>query len=177
MSEMLAELGFLHTYQLLPYESEERLAQQVGALQARPDQEGEPPYTTPDPYVRTTPREMGQLFVMLAECAESRGLLIQKYGDTLDATLCNEMIEWLAQPRELQWMVAGIKPGVKVAHKSGWIDDMQSDTGIVYSPNGRYVAAIYVWRENQVDKTPSPYLANISHTIYSFFNPEPTNDE
>ncbi len=115
---------------------------------------------------------MGQLFVMLAECAEGRGLLIQKYGDTLDATLCNEMIEWLAQPRELQWMVAGIEPGIKVAHKSGWIDDMQSDTGIVYSPNRRYVAAIYVWREHQVDKKPSPYLADVAHTIYSFFNPE-----
>jgi beta-lactamase class A len=179
MSEMLAELGFLHTYQLLPYESEKWLVQQIDPLLDHPYYEGEPPYTKADPYVRTTPREMGQLFVMLAECAEGRGLLIQKYGDTLDRTLCNEMIAWLVQPRELQWMVAGIEPGVKVAHKSGWLDDMQSDTGIVYSPNGRYVAAIYLWREHHIDNGPSPYLANVSHTIYSFFNPEPirTNDE
>lgn len=173
ISEMLAELGFQHTYQLLPYESEERLAWQIDPVRDHPEYEGDPPYTAADPYVRTTPYEMGQLFVMLAECAEGKGLLIQKYGDTLDAALCNEMIEWLAQPRDLQWMVAGIEPGVKVAHKSGWIDDMQSDTGLVYSPNRRYVAAIYVWREHQVDKRPSPYLADVSHTIYSFFNPEP----
>jgi beta-lactamase class A len=173
MSEMLSGLGFQYTYQFLPYGSRSQLARQFVRPTEHPLLEGEPPYTKPDPFIRTTPREMAQFFVMLVECVDGKGLLIQKYGDTLSSGLCSEMIEWLAQPRDLQWMVAGIEPGIKVAHKSGWLHDMQSDVGIVYSPNGRYVAAIFVWREGQVDTGPSPYLANISHTIYSFFNAAP----
>ena len=177
MSAMLEGLGLTHTYQLIPYESGEWLIQQSRLPQGGPKREGEPPYTAPDPYVRTTPREMGQLFVMLAECAEGKGLLIEKYGAQLNEALCDEMIGWLERPHDQERMVAGIPAGVPVAHKGGWIDDMQSDVGIVNSPNGRYVAAIYIWRPDgyvtNVHATPSPYLGDFSHTIYTFFNPEP----
>jgi beta-lactamase class A len=177
MSTMLQGLGLKHTYQLIPYESGEWLIQQSRLPEGGPKREGEPPYTAPDPYVRTTPREMGQLFVMLAECAEGKGLLIEKHGDQLNEALCDEMIGWLERPHDQERMVAGIPAGVPVAHKGGWIDDMQSDVGIVNSPNGRYVAAIYIWRPDgyvtNVHATPSPYLGDFSHTIYTFFNPEP----
>ncbi|HEX6291152.1 MAG TPA: serine hydrolase [Herpetosiphonaceae bacterium] len=176
MSQMLEGLGLEHTYQLIPYESGEWLIQQSRLPQGGPKREGQPPYTAADPYVRTTPREMGQLFVMLAECAEGKGPLIEKYGDKLNETLCDEMIGWLERPHDQERMVAGIPAGVPVAHKGGWIDDMQSDVGIVSSPNGRYVAAIYIWRPDgyvtNAHATPSPYLGDFSHTIYTFFNPE-----
>lgn len=177
MSEMLEGLGLEHTYQLIPYESGEWLIQQSRLPQGGPKREGEAPYTAPDPYVRTTPREMGELFVMLANCAEGKGPLIEKYGETINESLCDEMIEWLERPHDQERMVAGIPAGVPVAHKGGWIDDMQSDVGIVSSPNGRYVAAIYIWRPDgyvtNAHATPSPYLGDFSHTIYTFFNPEP----
>jgi beta-lactamase class A len=177
MTEMLEGLGLKHTYQLIPYESGEWLIQQSRLPQGGPKREGEPPYTAADPYVRTTPREMGQLFVMLAQCAEGDGPLLEKYGDTLNESLCDEMIAWLERPHDQERMVAGIPAGVPVAHKGGWIDDMQSDVGIVNSPNGRYVAAIYIWRPDgyvtNAHATPSPYLGDFSHTIYTFFNPAP----
>ena len=177
MSVMLEGLGLEHTYQLIPYESGEWLIQQSRLPQGGPKREGEAPYTAPDPYVRTTPREMGELFVMLANCAEGKGPLIEKYGDTINESLCDEMIEWLERPHDQERMVAGIPAGVPVAHKGGWIDDMQSDVGIVSSPNGRYVAAIYIWRADgyvtNAHATPSPYLGDFSHTIYTFFNPVP----
>lgn len=177
MTEMLAGLGLKHTYQLIPYESGEWLIQQSRLPKGGPKREGEPPFTAPDPYVRTTPREMGELFTMLAECAAGSGALIEKYGDKLNEALCDEMMAWLERPHDQERMVAGIPAGVPVAHKGGWIDDMQSDVGIVSSPNGRYVAAIYIFRPNgyvtNIHATPSPYLADFSHTIYTFFNPEP----
>ncbi|HEY0601286.1 MAG TPA: serine hydrolase [Herpetosiphonaceae bacterium] len=177
MSEMLKGLGLQHTYQLIPYESGEWLIQQSRLPQGGPKREGEAPYTAPDPYVRTTPREMGELFVMLADCAEGKGTLIEKFGATINESLCDEMMEWLETPHDQERMVAGIPAGVPVAHKGGWIDDMQSDVGIVSSPNGRYVAAIYIWRPDgyvtNAHATPSPYLGDFSHTIYTFFNPEP----
>ncbi len=177
MSIMLEGLGLKHTYQLIPYESAEWLIQQSKFPKGGPAREGEPPYTAADPYLRTTPREMGELFVMLAECADGRGPLLEKYGDTISQTLCDEMMGWLERPHDQERMVAGIPEGVKVAHKGGWIDDMQSDVGIVSSPNGRYVAAIYIWRRDgyatNIHASPSPYLGDFSHTIYTFFNPEP----
>jgi hypothetical protein len=120
---------------------------------------------------------MGELFVMLAECSDGGGPLIEKYGDKITEALCDEMISWLEQPHDQERMVAGIPAGVPVAHKGGWIDDMQSDVGIVSSPSGRYVASIYIWRRDGYATnpyaSPSPYLGDFSHTIYTFFNPEP----
>lgn len=178
MSEMLEGLGLKQTYQLIPYESGQWLIQQSRLPKGGPARAGEPPYTAPDPYVRTTPREMGQLFVMLAECADGKGMLLEKFSETISEALCDEMMGWLEQPHDEERMVAGIPAGVKVAHKGGWIDDMQSDVGIVSSPNGRYVAAIYIWRPGgkyvtDEHASPSPYLGDFSHTIYTFFNPAP----
>jgi beta-lactamase class A len=183
MSQMLRDLGLEHTYQLIPYESGEWLIQQSLLPQGGPPREGAEPFTSSDPYVRTTPREMGSLFVMLQECADGTGLLLEKVGGELNADLCKEMIGWLQRPHDEERMVAGLPAGTVVAHKGGWISDMQSDVGIVDSPGGRYVAAIYIWRDGYVTNehaTPSPYLGDFSHTIYTFFNPEPlrsTNDE
>ena len=187
MSTMLENLGLEHTYQLIPYESGEWLIQQARLPGGGPPREGEPPYTTPDGYLRTTPREMGRLFVMLDECANGTGALLEKVGDKLTPELCREMVEWLQRPHDAERMVAGLPTGTVIAHKGGWIDDMQSDVGIVDSPGGRYVASIYIWRDGYVSDihaTPSPYLGDFSHTIYTFFNPQPldangrtTNDE
>lgn len=180
MTEMLEGLGLEHTYQLIPYESGEWLIQQSRLPKGGPAREGEAPYTAADPYVRTTPREMGQLFVMLAQCTDGTGPLIEQFPDTIDESLCDEMLGWLERPHDEERMVAGIPRGVTVAHKGGWIDDMQSDVGIVNSPGGRYVAAIYIFRPDgyatNAYATPSPYLGDFSHTIYSFFNPDPIEE-
>ncbi len=177
MSEMMKSLGLEHTYQLIPYESGEWLIQQSKLPRGGPAQEGEAPFTAADGYVRTTPREMGELFVMLAQCAAGEGRLLETFGETLTAELCSEMVGWLQLPHDEERMVAGIPAGVMVAHKGGWIDDMQSDVGIVDGPTGRYVASIWIFRPDgyvtNEHATPSPYLGDFSHTIYTFFNPEP----
>lgn len=177
MSAMMESLGLEHTYQLIPYESGEWLIQHSKLPQGGPDGEGEPPFTKPDGYVRTTPREMGELFVMLAQCAQGQGRLLETFSDTLTTELCGEMMEWLQRPHDPERMVAGVPADVRVAHKGGWIDDMQSDVGIVEGPTGRYVASIWIYRPDgyvtNEHATPSPYLGDFSHTIYTFFNPEP----
>ena len=179
MSEMLRSLGLKHTYMIIPYESGEYLILNSKLPQGGPKREGAAPYTDADPYLRTTPAEMGQLFLMLAQCADNTGLLLERYGDKLNAAICQEMIGWLQMPHDQDRMVAGLPPGTVIAHKGGWTTDFQGDIGIVESPGGRYVAAIYIYRpdsEGYVSNIlagPSPYLGDFSHTIYTFFNPEP----
>ena len=177
MTAMLKRLGLEYTYQLIPYESGEWLIQQSRLPGGGPPREGAAPYTAPDPYVRTTPREMGELFSMLDQCVTGAGPLLdqEKVGGTLTEELCAEMLDWLQKPHDQERMVAGLPPNTTIAHKGGWITDMQSDVGIVDSPGGRYVAAIYIWTNGYVTDekaTPSPYLGDFSHTIYTFFNPE-----
>ncbi|NJO84295.1 MAG: hypothetical protein HC828_16950 [Blastochloris sp.] len=50
---------------------------------------------------------------------------------------------------------------------------MQSDVGIVRSPGGDYLIAIYLWRD--VDELPdawaTPYIAALSHLVYTAYNP------
>lgn len=179
MTAMLRELGFQHTYMLVPYEGSNYL-KRVGKLPPPgPSQEGSTPYTDADPYLRTTPAEMSRLLVMLDQCSRNEGRLREKFGDRLNAELCREMIGWLRMPHDETRMKAGVPPDTSVAHKGGWTADMQADVGIVESPGGRYVAAIYVYRDladgyvTGPTAKASPYLADFSHTIYSFFNPEP----
>lgn len=176
MTAMLKRLGLSRTYMLIPYESGDWLIQQSMLPGGGPAREGAEPFTAADGYVRTTPREMGELFVMLDECAQGTGPLLKKVGGKLNDRLCQEMLGWLQQPHDQERMVAGLPSNAKVAHKGGWVEDMQSDVGIVESPGGRYVAAIYIWRDGYVtdaNANPSPYLGDFSHTIYTFFNPEP----
>ncbi|GAC1386507.1 MAG: serine hydrolase [Herpetosiphon sp.] len=178
MSEMLRDLDLKHTYMLIPYESGDYLIQHSKLPGGGPPQEGAPPYTDADGYVRTTPSEMGRVFVMLAQCSEGRGRLLDKYGDKLSAAACSEMLQLLRTPHDQARMVAGVGSGVPVAHKGGWTEDFQGDVGVVDSPGGRYVAAIYIYRNgndgyvSDADANPSPYIADFSHTIYSFFNPQ-----
>lgn len=179
MTAMLRNLGLKHTYMLVPYEGSTYLRREGKLPQPGPEREGDAPYTEADPYLRTTPAEIARLYAMLDQCAHGGGPLIEQYGDRLSAALCGEMIGWLQQPHDETRMKAGVPPEVKVAHKAGWTADMQADVGIVDSPGGRYVAAIFVFRpvsEGYVTgptAKASPYLGDFSHTIYSFFNPEP----
>ena len=88
------------------------------------------------------------------------------------------MLDWLRLPHDQTRMEAGLPAGVPLAHKGGWTSDMQADVGIVDSPGGRYVAAIWVYRDladgyvTGPTSKATPYLADFSHTIWSFYNPE-----
>src|SRR5437868_1156235 len=66
MSETLRGLELRHTYLNMPYEAKEFLVD-LRKIQIKrgPEQEGPPPYTAPDPVLRTTPAEMSRIFLMI----------------------------------------------------------------------------------------------------------------
>ncbi len=175
MTAMLQGLGLQHTFMLVPYESSRRLIASGLWPEGRPTQEGAAPYTEADEFLRTTPREMAQFFTMLVQCGDGTGPLLDYWKGALTKAACQEMLDLLVQPHDPERMMAGIPDDVPVAHKGGWLLDMQADVGIVYSANRTYVVALYLWRDGLVtdeDISPAPYLGALSHTIYSFYNPE-----
>ena len=74
-------------------------------------------------------------------------------------------------------MVAGLPAGTHVAHKSGWIEDMQGDVGIVHSPSGDFLMAIYIYTKIDIkkgyleDRVATPVIASFARLVYSYFNP------
>lgn len=180
MTAMLRELGLEYSYQIVPYGASEELRRRILSSHQEYIRDGTEPLTKADRFMRTTPREMTSFFTMLVQCSQGEGPLLQYRDGAITQDECIEMMGWLGRPHDQQRLMAGIPQGVKVAHKAGWLLDMQSDVGVVYSPNGTYIVAIYLWRDGLVsnaDATPSPYLGALSHTIYTFYNPEPLERE
>jgi hypothetical protein len=176
MTEMLADLGLEDTYLTVPYESGDYIRLYNLSYPCGPrDPVGEPPYTETGCALRATPYAMGQLYRMIEACADGDGVLLERY-DLLSPERCNEMLDLLAGNADSTRMMAGLPAGLRVEHKSGWIEDMQADAGIIRSPNGDYVAAIYVFRPlngeySWPDSLMAPMVADVSYLIYSAFNP------
>lgn len=174
MSDMLAELGLEHTYQYMPYEAYDYLVEVQGySINQGPKQEGEPPYTEADPVLRTTPAEMSRVFLLIDQCSQGEGELIAMYPDTLSADRCQEMLDWLAQNDDASRMCSGLPEDVLVEHKSGWIEDMQADVGIVRSPGGDFIVAIYMYQKTDwlKDAVAGPVIGSFARMTYTAYNP------
>jgi hypothetical protein len=178
MNDMLSSLGLNHTYQSIPYESYDYL---VGMrhIQVRqgPPEEGPPPYTEADPFVRTTPAEMSEIFLWIYDCSRGKGLLLDKFPDKITPQRCQDMLSLLKRNDDHIRMVAGFPPGTDVAHKSGWTEDMHSDVGVVRSPGGNFLLGIYVYRQivpgknYLADEIGAPVVASFARLAYTFYNP------
>lgn len=181
MSQRMADLGLPHTYLYVPFEAVEYLVQNKIKLKAGPARDGEAPYTDSGRYLRTTPAEMGQLYQYIYQCSQGKGVLIDRY-ERLNAKRCEDMIDLLRTNADTTRMVAGLPADADVAHKSGWVDDMQADAGIVQSDGGKYVLSVYVFRPLKKgqylipDRVISPVIASISQLVYSYYNPLPVDE-
>jgi beta-lactamase class A len=178
MNDMLSSLGLNHTYQSIPYEAYDYLVG-IRHLQVRqgPPQEGPAPYTEADPFVRTTPAEMSEIFLWIYDCSRGKGLLLDKFPDKITPERCRDMLGLLKQNDDHIRMVAGFPPGTDVAHKSGWTEDMHSDVGVVRSPGGNFLLGIYVYRQivpgknYLADEIGAPVVASFARLAYTFYNP------
>jgi hypothetical protein len=87
------------------------------------------------------------------------------------------MLDLLEANEDHKRMVAGIPDGVRVEHKSGWIDDMQADAGIVRTPGGDFLVAIYLYQPVAAGKPRLPdrvamsAIAGFARLVYTYYNP------
>lgn len=180
MSTMLQEqLGLRHTYLYVPYETTDYIKLYKPTFRCGPaGPVGERPYTEMGACLRAEPASMARLYVLIDECARGEGLLLDELAK-LTPRRCQEMLDRLATNEDATRMVAGIPEGVRAEHKSGWIEDMQADVGIVRSPGGTYVLAVYVFRPLTggrylwADEVMAPAVAAFSRLAYTAYNPLP----
>ena len=134
--------------------------------------------TDPDWYNQTTPTDMGMLLTDIYQCEQTGGgSLVAVFPGQIDQSACQFMVELLKQNFLGVLIQAGVPEGTAVAHKHGWVNDEfgvmhnVSDAGIVYTPGGDYVLAIYIYDSGQIIWDQASHLyADLSRAIYSFFN-------
>lgn len=179
MNAMFDALGLEHTYQNLPYEAREYLIGTLNyTIKGGPKEEGQPPFTDADPMLRTTPREMATVFHAIYRCSQGDGPLLALYPETLNAERCSEILLLMRENADKTRLVRGLPDDVVVAHKSGWIEDMQADVGFVTTPANRtYLVAIYVYRPIGADGVflsdplASDAISGFARLIHSAFAP------
>lgn len=173
MNRLLQSLGLYHTYQYLPYGARDALMRREIPIAYGPLQEGTPPFTEADPVLRTTPAEMARLFVLLDACSRGQGALLAHSPETLSPLRCQEMLDRLARNGDTTRLRAGIPAYVRVEHKSGWINTMQADVGIVRSDGGDFVVAIFLYQDAEYleDTVTTNAFRTLASIAWNAYNP------
>ena len=96
----------------------------------------------------------------------------------MTAERCTEILLLMRENADYTRMIRGLPEDVVVSHKSGWIEDMQADVGIVTTPtNQHYLMAIYVYRPigadgaYLTDPLASDAISGFARLIHSAFVP------
>lgn len=130
-----------------------------------------------DPYNQTTPTEIGMLLADIYQCAQiGGGGLVAALPGQISQNECRAMIALLAGDRIGMLMEAGLPDGTQIAHKHGWsninyaIHDM-ADSGIIYSPGGNYILAIFINDVNPIIfDNGNKLFADLSRAVYNYYN-------
>lgn len=134
--------------------------------------------TDPDPYNQTTPLDMGMLLADIHQCAENGGgALGAVFEGDVTQDECQDMINLLAENKIAVLLEGGVPEGTRVAHKHGWttnpntgVINTMGDAGIIFTPNGDYVAVIFLYHPVQIIFTPiEDMFADLSEAIYNYY--------
>lgn len=135
-------------------------------------------FTDPDPYNQTTPVDIGMLLADLYQCAETGGgALVAVFGEDITQAECQDMLNMLSLNRTAILLEAGAPEGTRIAHKHGWVTDpttgvinTMEDAGIVFTPSGDYVVAIYLYHPVQLVPEPSiELIETLAEAIYNYY--------
>ncbi|MDY7042313.1 MAG: serine hydrolase, partial [Chloroflexota bacterium] len=166
LNESMNYLGLVNTFMAAPYD-EDVLPQRIRTpANSRTDIN-----TNPDPFMQTTPQDMGLLLEMIYQCADGGGTLLAAYPGQVTSGECRDMLDMMTQNRIDALIEAGVPQGTLVAHKHGWIGDTHADAGIVFSPGGDYVLCMYLYHPDWLEwEVSSPIMADLSQAVYHYFN-------
>jgi len=135
-------------------------------------------FTDPDPYNQTTPVDIGTLLSDIYQCANTGGgALVAIFGSEITQTECQDMLNLLSQNKIGVLLEAGLPEGTRLAHKHGWVTDSTTqvintmgDAGIVFTPSGDYVVAIFLYQPVQLIFDPASTLfAQLGEAIYNYY--------
>lgn len=88
-------------------------------------------------------------------------------GRAASRTSCDTMREILARQEFNEEIPAGLPPGTKVAHKTGWITGVLHDAAVVYPPNRKPYVLVVLTRDIPDEKIARALIADISRIVWT----------
>ncbi len=168
LSASMREIGLVNTFMAMPYDVEDPTVRVVTPANSRTDKN-----TQPDPYMQTTPEDIGLLMEMIYHCSNGGGNLLAAFYGQLTPGECWAILEVMKYNRVGSFLEAGTPPEVPIAHKHGWIGDSHADVGIVFSPGGDYVFSVFLYRPGWLEwELSSEVMADLARVTYDYFNGE-----
>ncbi|MCX7707058.1 MAG: class A beta-lactamase-related serine hydrolase, partial [Anaerolineae bacterium] len=128
MNQAFKTLGMRNTFMAAPYDRKLAVAPRiVTEANSRTDLN-----TQPDPYMQTTPRDIGSALQMLVACSQGGGTLIAAYGDKITPAECQQGLDFMALNEMKELLVGGLPPGVRAVHKHGYVPDTHGDVAAIW---------------------------------------------
>jgi beta-lactamase class A len=80
---------------------------------------------------------------------------------------CDAMREILARQEFNEEIPAGLPPGTKVAHKTGWITGVLHDAAVVYPPSRKPYVLVVLTRDIPDEKVARALIADVSRIVWA----------
>jgi len=135
-----------------------------------------------DDYNQTVASEIGDLLGQIYTCANPQAKnsqITNVFQGEVSQQECQSILELLGANKIGLLIEGGLPPQASIVHKHGWAPELDgllhsmSDVGIVYTPAGDYVLAIFIYTPQQLIFDEGNWLfARLSQTIYNAFNLE-----
>jgi len=96
--------------------------------------------------------------------------LFEKMGreELVSAKASEEMIAILSDQQFKDIIPAGLPPGTRVAHKTGFITGVHHDSGIVFLPDGRKYVLVLLPKDLKDEKSAIAMMAGVSKMIWDY---------
>lgn len=134
--------------------------------------------TDPDTYSQTTLSDIGGLLTDIYQCEQfGGGALIAAFPNQITQRECQDMVNTMTRDFSPYLVLAGVPEGTKVAHKHGWVSDLNgntrdmSDAAIVYTPAGDFVLVFMFYHPVQLVFNPvSNLISDLTRAVYNYYN-------
>ncbi|MEN9616485.1 MAG: hypothetical protein RL022_1907 [Chloroflexota bacterium] len=104
----------------------------------------------------TTAADMARLLSLLAT------------GRLAGVEATGQMLDLLQQVQPAAWLPRGVPSTIAVAHKSGQLDSVRNDAGIVFGPTGRYVVVVLTDNRPNAMKGENA-IVQVARSVHAYF--------
>ncbi len=166
LNESLRKMGLKNTFMATPYDRKHVTPPHVVTeANSRTDVN-----TRPDPYMQTTPRDMGTMLQMLVECSQGGGTLLAAYPDQYTSAECQQALDFLALNEVTALLTSGVPAGTRVVHKHGYVADTHGDVAAIWGPDGPYILGLFLYRPPWLEWAISDgTMRDISQAVWNYF--------
>ncbi len=166
MNRAFKTLGMKNTFMATPYDRQMAVPPRiVTEANQRTDIN-----TEPDPYMQTTPRDIGSSLQMLVECSEGGGTMVAVYGDAITPEECQQALKYMSYNEMTELLVGGLPEGAQAVHKHGYVPDTHGDVAAIWGPAGPYVLSVFLYRPHWLEwHYSNPTMQELARATWNVF--------